>query len=76
MHSNFEKQLYKKLFDKFSNKEYHVDFEKKSYTGDYKQLITALKNLDNSGILMILGKDDESITVELSYPYCCTLHEI
>jgi hypothetical protein len=68
--NDFEKALYKQLFDLFSNEEYHVEFKRDSYTGDFEELRKAVIHLDKEGILYLLGNDPDSIFVELTENYC------
>lgn len=56
MYNDFEKAIYKELFTKFSNEEYHVEFLKNSYDGDFE--------------ILRLANDNDSICVELTENYC------
>lgn len=75
-HSTFEKNLYKELFDRFQNDEFHVDFERSTYPEDFEELRTALSNLGKSEILIMIANEPDFIEVELDYRYCSKLKNI
>lgn len=79
MGSNFsplEIALYEKLFHLFQDEEHHVDFNASEYPDNYASVVTALKNLSSSGVLMIIYESPETICVELSFEYSYELKEL
>lgn len=75
-YSVFEKTLYKTLFDKFSKEEYHVDFSRDTYAGDFEQLRSALHHLDQGGIVFLIADSEDELCAELTPDFCYKLKEI
>ena len=75
-YNEFEKNLYKALFDKFAEEDYHVEYFRDTYTGDFEQLRSALRRLDEGGILFLLADADDELCAELTPDYCFELKDI
>lgn len=74
MFNDFEKNLYKFLFDEFSNGNHHIVLSFDDY--DREQLSSAIKHLSESGIILIIFSDSDSVEVELDYQYCYKFVEL
>lgn len=74
--TEYDRRLYRFLFDSFQRDEFHVEFDKKSFSGNYDELVSSIRRLDAGGILMIIGEDENSICVELDFNYCYDFQEI
>lgn len=75
-YSDFEKELYKSLFKRFSNEDYHAEFFRNEYDGDFEQLRSALRHLADGGILFLLADEPDELCAELTPDYCFSLKEI
>ena len=75
-YNDFEKSIYKELFDKFQKEEHHVEFAKNSYNGDFDALKKALYHLADGQILFILYDENDIIEVELNYTHCYDFVEL
>lgn len=74
--TEYDRHLYHFLFDSFQQDEFHVEFDRESFAGDYNELVSSIKRLEDGGILMIIGEDENSICVELDFNYCYDFQEI
>ena len=75
-YNDFEKDLYKSLFEKFAKEEYHVDYFRNTYVGDFDQLRSALHHLDEGGIIFLLADTEDELCAELTPDYCFKLKDI
>ena len=76
MFSDFDKALYKDLFDRFSQEEYHVDFYRDQHPDDYEKIVSSLYRLQDGQVLFVIGEDDSSITGELTPSYCFDFQDL
>lgn len=76
MFSNFEKSVYKDLFERFSKEEYHVEYLRDSYSHDFEELRDALIHLDEAGILFLYENSPDKLFVELTPDYCYKFAEL
>lgn len=70
MFTDFEKSIYKDLFERFAKEEYHVEYLRDSYLHDFEKLRKALIHLDDAGILFLLCNKPDELFVELTPDYC------
>ena len=75
-YNDFEKHLYKSLFEKFANEEYHVEYSRSTYPDDFEQLRAALRHLSDGGIIFLLADEDDELCAELTPGYCFKFVEI
>ena len=69
-YSDFEKSIYKNLFERYKAGEHHVSFFKSEYDGDFEALRAAVKHLFDEDVLFLLANDPEELCVELDPDYC------
>lgn len=75
MATDFEKSMYKELFDRFSNGEHHRTYLR-SECDDFDAICSAADTLDGRGVLYILYRDNNELEVELTENYCFKYKEI
>lgn len=74
--TDFERLLYKDLFDRFAKEEYHVEYFKSTYKGDFEALRAALLNLSDAGVLILIANEPTEICVELTHDHCYKFVEL
>ena len=75
MATDFEKSMYKELFDRFSNGEYHHTYLR-SECDDFETIRSSADALESRGVLYILYRGDNELEVELTENYCFKYKEI
>lgn len=75
-YNDFEKSIYKLLFDLYQSEEFHVEFTRNSYDGDFDALNEALHKLESGGILALIVDEKDELCAELDYHYCSKLCDL
>ncbi len=74
--TDYERSLYKLLFDEFQKDNFHYEFCPADNPKNYVDLVSALEHLQEEEVLFIIGNDDSGICVELDPLYCFDFKEI
>jgi len=68
--TDYERSLYKLLFDEFQKDNFHYEFSPVANPQNYADIVKALEHMQDEEVLFIISNDDAGICVELDPLYC------